>query len=255
MHRRIHELVRLHGEEPVRHQQSVNYFKIDLNQISTKKIVQDVATRWNSTYYMLERLMEQKRAISVFTAENNFSHTLSGNQWDLIDNTLKLLKPFEEITKAMSSSEAIISEILPTLKVLNTYLEQETCFGVGTMKEILINSLRIRFPEIELNNNFVLSTFMDPRFKSAFFDEPTKLYAMKEFRRIYDDDIENNHVETTADEIDDGTDDDADDLPLSSRISAPLPKKKEIALYGITLIVLVLHQQTFPKSITIVRKK
>jgi len=33
------------------------------------KLIQDVSTRWDSTFYMLERLIEQKRAIAVYSQE------------------------------------------------------------------------------------------------------------------------------------------------------------------------------------------
>ena len=34
-----------------------------------KKLQQDVPTRWNSTYYMKQSLVEQKRALSAYAAD------------------------------------------------------------------------------------------------------------------------------------------------------------------------------------------
>lgn len=34
-------------------------------------LIQDITTRWSSTYYMCERLVEQKRAISLYISNNS----------------------------------------------------------------------------------------------------------------------------------------------------------------------------------------
>nr|XP_012224904.1 PREDICTED: zinc finger BED domain-containing protein 4-like [Linepithema humile] len=137
----------------------------------TLKLVQDVQTRWNSTFYMLQRLFELKRAISIFTIETEAIVNLSSHQWSLLENCLKLLQPFEEITKEISSSESIISEVIPIVASLKKYLLKEiSFFGVGTMKDSLIQNVNNRFNNILLNINYTHATFLDPRFKTAFFD-------------------------------------------------------------------------------------
>lgn len=66
------------------------------------KLVQDVTTRWNSTFYMVNRLLEQKRAISLYISDNPSSgnlQQLTERQWEILRECITLLKPFEEITK------------------------------------------------------------------------------------------------------------------------------------------------------------
>ena len=41
------------------------------------QLIQDIQTRWNSTYYMLQRLAEQKRAINIYSTETEAVSTLS----------------------------------------------------------------------------------------------------------------------------------------------------------------------------------
>lgn len=62
-------------------------------QRKTKKLVQDVPTRWNSKYHMLEVLVEQKRAVSIYINENSSNiniQNLNVNQWP-IANIVKIL--------------------------------------------------------------------------------------------------------------------------------------------------------------------
>lgn len=48
------------------------------------KLIQDVETRWNSTYYMLKRFIEQRPAISQYLEDQDTSfRPLNGNEWKL----------------------------------------------------------------------------------------------------------------------------------------------------------------------------
>ena len=57
----------------------------------------------------------------------------------------------------MSSSEAIISELIPTVSTLKRYLDKKgnQFFGNGTMKDDLKNNLTTRFSEVFTNDFFV----------------------------------------------------------------------------------------------------
>lgn len=141
--------------------------------VDIKKLIQDVTTRWNSTFYMLERLVEQKRVINLFLSENEVGTitTLTSNQWNLITTLLNLLRPFEEITRQMSSDTAHLSQVIPLLKTLEKFLEQqgEQFFGVNTIRESFLSELKRRFGDNEKDEFYVMATILDPRYKLAFF--------------------------------------------------------------------------------------
>jgi hypothetical protein len=60
---------------------------------------QDVATRWNSTFYMLKRLIEVKDpVISTLALINAPLSTLSTEEWGIARETVDIIKPFEEVT-------------------------------------------------------------------------------------------------------------------------------------------------------------
>lgn len=67
-------------------QEKLQLIQTELN-VPKHKLIQDVSTRWNSTFYVVERLLEQKRAISLYISDNsntiNFQ-SLTERQWDLL---------------------------------------------------------------------------------------------------------------------------------------------------------------------------
>ena len=61
--------------------------------------------------------------------------SLSIYQWQLTENILNLLQPFEEVTKRFSSNSVFISEVIVEVQVLLRYLgKKENDEGVQTMK-------------------------------------------------------------------------------------------------------------------------
>lgn len=78
-------------------------------------IISDLQTRWNSSYYMLQSLLEQKRALSVYTAERTLPATLTAHQWELMIKTAEVLAPFEELTRDVSRETASAADVIPTI--------------------------------------------------------------------------------------------------------------------------------------------
>lgn len=140
-------------------------------QMPTKCLHQDVATRWNSTYYMVESLLEQKRSISAYGADHNLPVTLTANQWALLEKIITVLAPFEELTRQMSSSTSSAAEVIPSVTVLKRLLsrENEEDTGIKTMKTTLLEAVQKRFKTIENEPLYAVATLLDPRFNSYFF--------------------------------------------------------------------------------------
>lgn len=135
------------------------------------KLFQDVQTRWNSSFYLLSRLLEQKQAVNLYILDHGTLTDLTFSEWELVGSILNLLKPFEDITKITSSSDCFISEVIPFVSTITAYLNKENAnfAGVGTMKEELKNSLNKRFENIFIKKHYTIATFLDPRFKDNFF--------------------------------------------------------------------------------------
>uniref|UniRef100_A0A3Q1EVB9 HAT C-terminal dimerisation domain-containing protein n=1 Tax=Acanthochromis polyacanthus TaxID=80966 RepID=A0A3Q1EVB9_9TELE len=149
-------------------------------------ILQDVPTRWNSTLHMMQRMLEQKRALNVYGGEYGKFTTLSADQWELVSNTIDTLAPFEEVTLEMSHSESSISCIIPSIAVLKMILRAEgpSTRGIKTLRQTMLQSLERRFAKMEDSKILVLSTLLDPRYKanvlSAATRDPVQMWIQEE---------------------------------------------------------------------------
>jgi len=149
--------------------------------IPQHKLKQDVQTRWNSTFYMLKSVQEQKMALAAYAAENSNVQQLSSHQLDIMKRVIEILSPIEEITRSISADLASVSIIIPYLRILIRALEKNTDdSGIRTMKSGLLHSLRVRFTGIEEKKQLSLATFLDPRFKDKFFSNNIIKATIKE---------------------------------------------------------------------------
>lgn len=65
---------------------------------------QECATRWNSTFYMLKRILETKDAIiSTLALINAPVDALCQEEWELVKEVCTVLQPFEEVTVEISA--------------------------------------------------------------------------------------------------------------------------------------------------------
>uniref|UniRef100_A0A7M4FBM7 BED-type domain-containing protein n=1 Tax=Crocodylus porosus TaxID=8502 RepID=A0A7M4FBM7_CROPO len=94
--------------------------------IPQHKIMLDVETRWSSTYLMLERLVEQQKAIHemALLEELGISGPLHKMEWDTISQILVVLKPFLEATESLSAGDALLSQVIPVVKELENRMEK-----------------------------------------------------------------------------------------------------------------------------------
>lgn len=139
--------------------------------------VQDVPTRWNSTYMMLERALTLKRPILLYTANHDLP-ILSSNEWNLLEKLLHILQPFYEITKQVSSEVSTLSEVIPHVIALDRYLSRQgNDIGVQTTKKSLQKALKKRLLSsvgtlnILEEKNYMLATALDPRYKLKYMKE------------------------------------------------------------------------------------
>ncbi len=154
-----------------------------------KKLVQDVSTRWNSTYYMIERLIEQRWPVTATLSDPSVTQRgkryldLKADQWSLLEELSTALKPFECATVFMSGEKYItISAVPPLVKGLLKSTQSAAfesapmrAFQLTAMEQLQQRWKRETAFSDTAPNTVILSTALDPRFKRLKFLKPDEV--------------------------------------------------------------------------------
>ena len=112
-----------------------------------RKLIQDVSTRWNSTYYMLDRLINQHMPVVAVLNDKSVSKKgdssldLTTHQWILAEDLVSTLKPFESATRLLRSEKNVsISAVLPIIHGLwkGVIVNTKDSKPIKAMKRILL---------------------------------------------------------------------------------------------------------------------
>ena len=133
------------------------------------KLVQDVDTRWNSSYYMLERMIEQYEAVSsALCMMGKKDLTFDEENLQIMKEAVALLRPFEQATVEVSSDEYLsVSKIIPLSRALQTLATNSS----STLKvaQELRAQLNKRCSNLEDSKLLSSATMLDPRFQALPF--------------------------------------------------------------------------------------
>lgn len=163
------------------------------NEVSNpKKMVIDVATRWNSTFHMLERALYLKEAISstlgiLESASSASLENLNADEWKLCTDMCTVLKPLEQVTveisgeKYMTGSLVIIfNRLLYKAYGLKLAKDKELHTSAKDICDNILTGLASRLKNIEQSMTFATATILDPRFKMAYFLDKERGLAAKQ---------------------------------------------------------------------------
>lgn len=160
--------------------------------IPENQLVQDVSTRWNSSLYMTQRLLQQRWPVSAVLNElqvENRKKTLcklSDAQWEMLEALESVLTPFETATVFVSGESYVtvssVSKIVMSLSKKMQRSSEETD-PVSDFKRVALKQLNDRWPlqvpaETDRENNKVCETILkatalDPRYKLHFLSTET----------------------------------------------------------------------------------
>ena len=80
------------------------------HQVKETVLFQDNNTRWNSSYLMLQRLLENESALITYDAKTPTNvRFFTGSEWSLVSKVCSLLKVFHASTVQMSKQKASIA--------------------------------------------------------------------------------------------------------------------------------------------------
>lgn len=92
-----------------------------------------------------------------------------------MEDVLRVLRPFDELTREISAENACISTVLPAVMMLKRFIHNETDIsGIKQMKTRMLTSLQERFEGLEDNAVLIVATSLDPRYKAKFWLSDTQ---------------------------------------------------------------------------------
>ncbi|XP_063308951.1 zinc finger BED domain-containing protein 6-like [Pelobates fuscus] len=137
----------------------------------------ETVPHWTSTFYMLQRLLEQQRAVQEYLATYKLESGdlfLTSSHWNLMGSLVYLLQPFEMATREVNASDCSLSQVLPEVRYLHIFLRQIRGHfeGKGDANGVVLaDSFALKLSrdygvnEMFQMEEYVLSTLLDPRFK------------------------------------------------------------------------------------------
>lgn len=176
VHKKLKAVVQFFKHSPQATLKLIN-LQTQLGNQKTLKLKQDVATRWNSTLEMFERIITIKEALQSALAITNCNIRLTEEDLTIINWTCKVLKPFKIISEELSSEKAVtISKVVLFRKMLLDYIKNIDNQSTTIMPTEIINLCKFITNQLEkrlnyIKNDFIYAdaTFIDPRFKKAGF--------------------------------------------------------------------------------------
>lgn len=149
-------------------------------KVTEHKLIISVETRWNSAFYMLERLHEQMDPVTTALSLLGKSDLCFTNEErSVIHLTIEALKPFEEATREVSAERHIsISKVIPLVSLLLRATAASERQGCSFAAELAQQCQR-RFRGVETLHSLAASTFLDMRFKHLAFCDKDHVEAVK----------------------------------------------------------------------------
>ena len=140
-------------------------------------LVQDVSTRWNSTYLMLNRLAEQQAAVNAVlmksAAHSVRQLVLNPAMVTQIECICSVLEPLAEATTMISGEKyvslSVVKPILTALFKKHLHPSEADTALVAQLKAVISARLESLYSNQEVNRLLCLTSVLDPRFKTLRF--------------------------------------------------------------------------------------
>ncbi|CAO4364136.1 unnamed protein product [Caenorhabditis nigoni] len=149
--------------------------------IPQRMLKKDCEVRWSSMYFMLASFLENKRSVSMLRLDHPKLGLpeISEKEWEWSEYLYAILKPVAETTKDLQSRfGASIAVIIPSVTVMNfkfLQMKQDTKSADRLeMLKIFLENFNERTSSYLDNDLLKTASFLDPRFKEAYFKDAHK---------------------------------------------------------------------------------
>ena len=140
-----------------------------------------MSTRWNSTFYMMERILQQQQPLCATLIEICRSDLMPTDaEISNMEGFVEAMRPFAEITEVMGKEKQVsfLAVRLFLYKLLSVHLIEKPSDSsvMNQIKQVVKSDLEDRYSDPHLMMLLNKACFLDPRFKSLSFlsDEDRK---------------------------------------------------------------------------------
>lgn len=187
-----------------------NVASIELREATQKetKLIQEVPTRWNSTYYMIERFLELRSVVNnIIIRHKNAPPMLTASELSILSSVLQILRPIEAATKEVSGDKyCTSSKVIPLihcllLKVKPLKVEESLA---QELQSLILKEIDKRMGVIERVTPLAIATILDPRFKKMHFtDSLACSMAVSKIKEMMKSKVQNESVESDSSDLSD----------------------------------------------------
>ncbi|XP_061592770.1 zinc finger BED domain-containing protein 4-like [Cololabis saira] len=152
--------------------------------LPTHQLVTESPTRWGSRQKMIERFLEQEKAIVRVLGSDKKSRHLVPTWQDLevLESINKAVKPLQDFTDALSGDLYVsVSCVKPVLHLFRTSLlqrEEKDTELTAKIKTNIMQYLNDKYSNTVQDELLDMSSLMDPRFRTTYID-PEKVEQVK----------------------------------------------------------------------------
>ncbi|XP_011702573.1 PREDICTED: zinc finger BED domain-containing protein 1-like, partial [Wasmannia auropunctata] len=164
------------------------------------KLIQEVPTRWNSAFYMIQRFLQLKDYINNMLLKcPKAPNMIVRDELEVLQEIVDILKPIEYVTKTIGGDTYTTSSlVIPLIHYMMLTVKKCTPItdtGIQ-FKENILTELNKRFQHVESVSHLAIATLMDPRFKKTHFESPLALStAIQHINNMIEIDLGNQNNE------------------------------------------------------------
>ncbi|KAH8251178.1 hypothetical protein KR032_001548, partial [Drosophila birchii] len=161
------------------HDQMANDHLKFIHEIRLKRearsVLPAVPLEWNATFQMMTSVYRMKDALCLYSEEYNLVQ-IYPDEWTDIDLCNKVMQPCEEIIKIWSCPATSASSVIPLVAALRDSLRTDvhnyvSSVTICSFARKLLEELEMKFSHVTSDIKYLMATYLDPRYKQAFFTE------------------------------------------------------------------------------------
>ncbi|KAJ8958368.1 hypothetical protein NQ314_006429 [Rhamnusium bicolor] len=201
-------------------------FQENVGDKNPKKLLQDVVTRWNSTFYMIERFVILEEAVrSTVALLDTALPQVTVEDWGILKELKTILEPFEDATCVISGQQYLVPSLVIVitgglLDVCQELLTTNMTSSAMAVIKKLQYGLRNRLGNVEYSNTLAITTFLDPRYKTLPFKNNDAMERVKK-----------NIISELADEISNKEPRQLDSETSETTSAETEPKKQKFSIW------------------------